>query len=153
MNLENRTIFQGNNLHLTLQGVPELKETPCFLSENNVNVAEKTKKIAELCWYYDAWNLRHRVWYYGGRKRDPQGLALHLNISETEIYDIMETDEYLAAVENLMLTTRSPADIEKWIENYPRSEMPSKFGKRMGLSEEVVPELIEKVLDRLSSGE
>ena len=56
----------------------------------------------------------------------------------------MDSDESLATVENLIRTTRSPADLKKWIETY--RNMPERFGKTMGLSETVVEELIEKVL-------
>ena len=82
-----------------------------------------------------------------------ESLASHLDISEDEVRAAINSPEYVEAVGNLMLTTQSPANIRKWIETYPRSEMSSKFGERMGLSETVVSELIEKVLDRLSSGE
>ena len=111
------------------------------------------KKIAELCWHYNVWNDRggHRPWYYAGRKRGPKALALHLKISEDEIRDIMKSDEYLAGVENLIRTRRAPEDLKKWIETY--KNMPSRFGKRMGLSPEVVSELIKRVLDSLNNPE
>lgn len=101
------------------------------------------KEIAELCWYYDAWAPRHRVWYYDRQRRGPQGLALHLKIGEDEVRAIMDSSEYLEAVEHLMRTGRSPADLKKWIQTY--KDMPSRFGKRMGLSEADVSKLIEKV--------
>ena len=113
-----------------------------------MNIAEKTKKIAELCWYYNAWHYKADR---DGSKPRRKLLALHLNMSEGEILKIMGRPEYLVEVERL-IRTRSPEAIEKWIESY-KNDMPKKFGKRMGLSEEVVSELIEKVLDRLSSGE
>ena len=78
-----------------------------------------------------------------------ESLASHLDISEDEVRAVINSPEYVETVGNLMLTTRSPAKLRKWI----RSEMPSNFGERMGLSETVVSELIEKVLDRLSYGE
>lgn len=90
-----------------------------------------------------------RQWFH---KIEIESLASLLDISENEVLTAMDSPEYVEAVANLMLTTRSPANIRKWIETYPRSEMPSKLGKKMGLSEAVVSELIEKVLDRLSSG-
>lgn len=75
-----------------------------------------------------------------------ESCASHLGISEDEVLTAMDSPEYVEAVGNLMLTTRSPENLRKWIE----TEMPSNFGERMGLSEAVVSELIEKVLDRLS---
>ena len=94
-------------------------------------LAETTQTIAELCWYHRT-NLKY--------------LAMHLKIGEDEVCAIRDSDEYLAAVEGLIHTTRSPAEIVEWIETYPRSEMPLRFGKRMGLPETVVSQLIEKVL-------
>ena len=109
-----------------------------------------SKKIAKLCWHYDAWADSHKPYYYKGKKRGPKALVSHLKISENAIREIMKSDEYLAEVENLIRTTRSPEDLKKWIQTY--RNMPTRFGARMGLSEEVVSELIEKVLDRLSNG-
>ena len=97
-------------------------------------LAETTQSIAELCWYHKA------------RLTD---LAAHLKISEAGVSAIRESDAYLAAVETLIYTTRSPAEIQDWIQTYPRSKMPKKFGKRMGLAETVVSQLIEKVLEGL----
>ena len=94
-------------------------------------LAETTQTIAELCWYHQA-SLKY--------------LAMHLKISEDDVRAIRDSDEYLAAVETLIHTTQSQAEIVQWIETYPRNEMPSKFGKQMGLAETVVSELIEKVL-------
>lgn len=108
-----------------------------------MNIIEKTKTIAELCWWYDAW--RCRSWEGAGKTPGRKSLAVHLNISEDEILEIMRSDEYLKAVENLMLTTRSPADRKTWIETF--KDMPSRVGKRMGLPEEVVSDIIGRVLD------
>ena len=94
-------------------------------------LAETTRAIAELCWYHRT-TLKH--------------LAKHLKISKDEVRAIRGSDEYLAAVERLIHTTQSPAEIVAWIETYPRSEMPLRFGKQMGLPETVVSQLIEKVL-------
>ena len=97
--------------------------------------------IAELCWWYDAW--RCRSWEGAGRTPERKSLAVHLNISEDEILEIMRSDAYFKEVENLMLTTRSPEERKIWIENF--RDMPLRVGKRMGLSEEVVSEMIERV--------
>ena len=85
-----------------------------------------------------------RQWFH---KIEIESFASHLDISEDEVRTAINSPEYVEAVANLMLSTRSPAKLRKWI----RSEMPSNFGERMGLSEAVVSELIEKILDRLSS--
>lgn len=91
---------------------------------------ETAQIIAELCWYHNT---------------TAKNLSMHLNISEADVHLIRGSDEYLAAVENLMRTTRSPEDIVKWIQGY--ENMPRRFGRRMGLSEAVVEELIEKILN------
>ena len=105
------------------------------------------KTIAELCWHYRTWN--EKTWYYEGRRRGPIALAAHTGISEDEICKIMKSDEYRTEVKNLIVTTRSPAEIQEWIKTY--TDMPRRFAKRMGLSEEAVSELIKEVLSNLES--
>ena len=98
---------------------------------------EKAKTIAKLCWYTGY--------------RSPQTLAWYLEIDIDEVENIIGSDEYLAAVEELIRTRpdRAPEEsIEDWIGAY-RGDMPSKFGNRMHLSEEDVSEFIEKVLRSL----
>ena len=94
------------------------------------------------------------LWYTGPVTRSMEtcikSLASHWEISEEDVRAAMDTPEYVEAVANLMLSTRSPAKIVEWIKNYPN--MPSVFGKRMGLSEDVAEELIEEILDRLCNG-
>ena len=109
-----------------------------------MNLAEKTKRIAELCWWYDAWRCRSHEG--AGRTPGRKSLELHLNICEAEVLEIMESDAYLAEVENLMLCTRQKTDRDIWIKTY--TDMPSRFGKRMGLSEEKVSGLIARVLNK-----
>ena len=92
------------------------------------------------------------LWYTGPVMRSIEtcirNFASDHGISEDQIYSAMNSPEYVEAVANLMLSTRSPAKIREWVKKYP--EMPSTFGKRMGLSEKVVEELVEKVLNRIS---
>lgn len=84
--------------------------------------------IAQRCWDED---------------RSIKYLAVDLNISETDIRDIRKTAKYLAAVENLIMTTRSADKLTHWIEK----RKPSSFGKRMKLQEADASRLIKKVRD------
>ena len=74
------------------------------------------KRIAELCWWYDAWKIRSSYINGCGKKEGPKNLALHLKISEDVVLDIMKSDEYRKCVKKLMLR-RSPADLKKWLDN------------------------------------
>ena len=93
--------------------------------------------IANLCW-----NKRISI----------KDLAIHLNITEKDVRSIRESNDYLLAVEDLILTWREPHENLKWIESYPRATMPSRFGKRMGLAEEVVESLIERIIEKCENG-
>lgn len=89
-----------------------------------------------------AQTLAARFWF--NNKKSIESIAKDKDISVDKIREIQKSTEYLAAVEKLIYTARSPRNILKWIESY-RGNMPAEFGKRMGLSEEVVSELIERV--------
>lgn len=96
---------------------------------------QHAQTIAKLCWYTG--------------RRSLQTLAWFLNISQDEVDSIICSNEYLAAVENLIRTRpdRDPeVSIENWIANYPRKDVPQLFGERMRLPETVVSELIERIL-------
>ena len=67
-----------------------------------------------------------RQWFH---KISIKTIASHLDISEGEVRAAMNTPEYVEAVADLMLSTRSPANIVRYIE----AQMPSDFGERMGL--------------------
>ena len=85
--------------------------------------------------------LAARLWC---RVKSLKSIAEDWEISEDEVLTIQKSKEYRSAVETLIRTTRSPGNILKWIDSYGNT-MPSDFGKRMGLSEEVVSEMIERV--------
>ena len=104
------------------------------------------KTIAELCWYYNAW-------HYRADDKTTKLLVVHLsksageNISEAKILEIMGSPGYFIEVENLIRTTRSTAERDKWIERWRKKDgdnMYKKFGKRMGLSETNAKKLIKK---------
>jgi len=85
-----------------------------------------------------------RLWFSGGPKKTPQQIkkqAQQLNITEAEVLEILKSYEYVAAVKALMLSTRSPGSIIKWLHNYA----PKKFGERMRLSENVAAALMDAV--------
>ena len=86
--------------------------------------------------------LAARLWFL---TKSIKSIAKEWEISVDDVLVIQNSAEYRSVVETLMHTTRSPGNTLKWIEKYPRSEMPAKFGKRMGLSGEVALEMIERV--------
>ena len=94
---------------------------------------EKAETIAKLCWYTGRVSLQRLAWY--------------LNIQIDEVEDIIGSDEHLAAIEELIRTCpdRSWESIEDWWTSQWK-HTPSKFAKRMRISETAVSELIEKVL-------
>lgn len=94
--------------------------------------------------------LAMRQWF---NKKKIQNLGVPLGLSEAEVREAIEDPEYVETIANLMRTTRSPAELKKWIETYPRREMPAKLAERFGVSEAAMSELIEQVEDWLTSGE
>ena len=92
--------------------------------------------------------LAMRQWFH---KKEIEDLGVPLGLSEGEVRDAIKDPEYVETIENLMRTTRSPAELKKWIERYPRREMPAKLAERFGLPELVMSELIEQVEDWLMS--
>ena len=92
--------------------------------------------------------LAMRQWFH---KKEIETLGSPLDLSEAEVRDAIEDPEYVETIANLMCTTRSPAKLKKWIERYPRREMPAKLAERFGVSEAVMSELIEQVEDWLTS--
>ena len=108
-----------------------MSETPArYVTESD---KEKAQTIAKLCWYFGRVSLQRLAWY--------------LDIRIDEVEDIIGSDEHLAVIEELIRTRpdRSGESIEYWWrKNW--LDTPSKFARRMRLSEKVVSELIEKVL-------
>lgn len=95
-------------------------------------LTELTQTIAELRWWYRA---------------SPKDMAFQLGISVNDITFICSRQEYIDTVEKLMLNR---GDAIKWINTYKSPlGMPKSFGRRMGLSEDVVVELIDKVKEKL----
>ena len=97
---------------------------------------ENAETIARLCWYFGQIG-----------RASLQNLAGYLEIRIDAVEDIIGSDEHLAAIEVLIRTRpqRSGESIEywwrtNWLDN------PSKFAKRMRISEAAVSELIGKIL-------
>ena len=59
----------------------------------------------------------------------------------------------LAALQKALtgITTRSPENLKKWMETYPRRDMPAELAKRFGVSEADISELIEELEEWLTS--
>ena len=92
--------------------------------------------------------LAMRQWFH---KKEIETLGVPLGLSEAEVRDAIEDPEYVETIANLMRTTRSPVELKKWIERYPRREMPAKLAERFGVSEEDMSEFINQVEDWLTS--
>ena len=87
-----------------------------------------------------------RLWF---RIKSLDSIALDLGISVDDVLEIMDSAEYVTAVASMMLSTRAPEQLRRWIKSKPHSQMVSHLSKRMGLSEQIVDELIEKVLNKI----
>ena len=127
----NRFTFHFGNTY-NCRRIIMSEEAAKYVTESD---REKAQTIAKLCWYYGRSSLQRLAWY--------------LDIRIDEVEDIIESDEHLAAIEELIRTrpNRSSESVEYWWrKNW--ADMPSKFGNRMRLSEEAVSELIERVLSR-----
>lgn len=92
--------------------------------------------------------LAMRQWF---NKKKIANLGSSLDLSEAEVRAAIEDPEYMETIANLMRTTRSRAKLKKWIETYPRREMPAKFAERFGLPEAKMAKLIKQVEDWLAS--
>lgn len=92
--------------------------------------------------------LAMRQWFH---KKNIEHLGSPLGLSASEVRDAIEHPEYIETIANLMRTTRSPTKLKRWIETYPRREMPAEFAKRFGVSEADMAKLIEEVEDWLTS--
>lgn len=108
-----------------------MSETPArYVTESD---REKARTIAKICWYYGRSSLQRLAWF--------------LEIDEDEVESIIGSDEYLAAIEELIRTRpdREPVSIEDWWAREWKDK-PSAFARRMRLSETDVSELIDKIL-------
>ena len=85
--------------------------------------------------------LAARLWF---RVKSLKSIAEDWEISEDEVRAIQSTEEYRSAVETLIRTTRSPGNLLKWIES-SGDHIPSGLAERMGLSEEAVSEMVERI--------
>ena len=107
------------------------KTTARYVTESD---RKKAQTIAKLCWYTGRVSLQRLAWY--------------LDIPIDEVERIIGSDKHLAAIEELIRTrpNRSSESIEYWWRKNWR-DTPSKFAKRMRLSEEAASKLIERVMN------
>ena len=135
-------ILQAENLLIQRLGTTQsISTSEIDMAQDNVdeNIDEdeldydRAVAIANLCWH---------------KRISIRDLAVHLNVSEKRVRAIRSSESYLVAVEDVIMTTRSPAERITWIETYPKVTMPSRFSRRMGLLESEVTDIIEKVLER-----
>ena len=93
--------------------------------------------------------LAMRQWF---QKKEIETLGVPLGLSEAEVRDAIEDPEYAETIANLMRTTRSPAELKKWIEIHQHREKKlAELAERFGISEAVMSELIEQVEDWFTS--
>ena len=92
--------------------------------------------------------LAMRQWFHRKKIED---LGSSLDLSPAQVRAEIEHPDYLATIANLMRTTRSPENLKKWMETYPRRDMPAELAQRFGVSEADISELIEAVEDWLAS--
>ena len=76
-------------------------------------------------------------------------VATGLEISTQLLDDVNSSPEYRDAVKDLMVKSRTPAEAIKWIEKYG-PEMPTRFGRRMGLEPEKAADLINEVVTEIT---
>ena len=92
--------------------------------------------------------LAMRQWFH---EKEIENLGLSLDLSEDEVCAAIEDPKYVETIANLMCTPRSRTELKKWIETYPRREMPAELAERFGVSEEAMSELIHQVEPWLTS--
>lgn len=83
---------------------------------------------------------------------------MHLNISDNAIREIKKSDEYLQAIENIILNvpnyrcagdTPTHEEIYIWITDFPKKPMHAAFSKIMGITESNSEQLINGILDKI----
>lgn len=87
------------------------------------------------------------LWFAGGPKRTPKKISEisdALEITKDEIRAILRSAEYLVAVKHLMMITRTPKQLKKWIESLG-SKMPDHLAERMELSWDDASDLTHEV--------
>ncbi len=92
--------------------------------------------------------LAMRQWFH---KKEIENLGSHLDLSAAEVRAAIEDPEYMETIANLMRTTRSRAQLKRWIETYPCREMPIALAKKFGVLEADMAKLIAEVEDWLTS--
>ena len=95
--------------------------------------AKTVKAVALRCW----WNERKK-----------QKLGEHFNLTVEQINALRKTSEYRKVVESLMLGQRTSQEFEKWISGFlglGDGAFERRMGRRMGLDEKVLHDMIETV--------
>lgn len=84
--------------------------------------------------------LAARFWFHSTNIKN-ETIADRTGISIAEIEEILESKEYLEAIEGLILSTRTPSKLQEWI----NTTSTSWLAERMQLPETVISEIIERV--------
>ncbi len=104
----------------------------------DVNNDASVQGLARLCWY----------WPFGQQTPTDEELGFRTGFSADEIKEVANTDVYKQSVEALILEYYSTADKFKWLVNSYKTNMPSRFGKRMQLSEATATKIINSVAEK-----
>ena len=93
-----------------------------------------SEQIAHICWNG-----------YTGRTR----IADRLQISVNYLNQIRQSSFYHNEVKRLLMTTRSPAEFQRWRDSY--ENMAIRFGRYMGIEPAIAKRLIDEVSHELLS--
>ena len=75
-----------------------------------------------------------------------------IQVIESSLESIQESDVYAHCVKHLMLTTRTAEEFDKWVRSgFYRKNMPKRFGRRMRLSPERVQQMVDEVTNEHNS--
>ena len=85
--------------------------------------------------------LAARLWF---RVKNLKSIAKDWEVSEQDVKDIQNNEEYLSAIETLRRTTRSPANILKWMDSYGDT-IASALSERFGLPETTISAMVDRV--------
>ena len=93
--------------------------------------------------------LAMRQWFH---KKKIENLGKPLGLSKDRVDKERKKPEYMETIANLMHTTRSPEELEKWIKQHQRSEKKlADLAERFGVSKAKMSELIDQVEGWLTS--
>ena len=127
----------------------ESKPMPSIPSELRRVIVPPNAEDNEVFFNKTAWKVAHMRWWSEGWKeprREENGEEM-IQVIESSLESIQESDVYEHCVKYLMQTTHSTAEkLDKWVRTgFYEKDMPKKFGHLMRLS----PERAQKIIDEV----